>query len=172
MIIGSTPVLLLFYFCFYLCFARPSHKSIADVKHNNATAGITPSVYPADKPIPFIALKRFIQQFGVFSTSSKYRFAASIKSLRKLPAFRIKVIIMAYGKVPLRFIESQFIHFVFDRKLMNQAIAQTIENALGIVSTPRQKILVDEADIGLPDHSHLPGYRPTRIPRDSRCCRT
>ena len=67
---------------------------------------------------------------------------------------------MTYGKVPLGFIESQFIHFVFDRKQMNQAISQTIVNALGIVYTARPKKLVDEADICLPDHSDLPAFAP------------
>ena len=67
---------------------------------------------------------------------------------------------MTYGKVPLGFIESQFIYFVFDREQMNQTIAQTIVNALGIVYTPRPKILVDEADICLPDHSDLPVFAP------------
>jgi hypothetical protein len=43
---------------------------------------------------------------------------------------------------------------------MNQTIAQAIVNALGIVSTPRQKILVDESGICLPDHSSIPVFAP------------
>ena len=85
-----------------------------------------------DKPIPFIALKSFIQQLGIFFYVVKIPVCRINQIVTKTAGIQNNETIM-YGKVPLGLIESQFIHFVFDRKQMNQTIAQTIVNALGIV---------------------------------------
>ena len=62
--------------------------------------------------------------------------------------------------MPFGLVEGKLIHFIFNRKEMNQAVSQAVVKTFRVVKAAGTEILVDETDIGLSGHSEFPVFAP------------